>query len=160
MQAIPKHLRALLPALVAATLLLLLATGVDAQSTGSAADREAVRRAVLDYVEGFYEGDTTRLARSISPQVYKYGYARRGDAYVGMQMRFPEGFMGFAQGVREGRNRPPAGAPKEIVLFEVQDQTAAARLTAWWGTDYLLLGKEDGRWMITHVTWQSHPPRP
>lgn len=44
--------------------------------------------------------------------------------------------------------------------FEVQDQTAAAKLTASWGTDYLPLGKQDGRWMITHVTWQSHPPRP
>jgi len=29
------------------------------------ADRDAVRSAVLDYVEGFYEGDTTRLNRSV-----------------------------------------------------------------------------------------------
>jgi hypothetical protein len=39
----------------------------------------------------------------------------------------------------------------------VQDQTAAAKLTASWGTDYLLLGKFDGTWMITSVIWQSLP---
>ena len=33
----------------------------------------------------------------------------------------------------------------------MQDQTASAKLTAWWGTDYLLLGKYDGRWMISSV---------
>lgn len=121
-------------------------------------DRDGVRRAVLDYVEGFYEGDTIKLGRSIAPNVFKYGYSRRDTGYVGMQMQFPAGFMSFARGVREGRNLPPANAPKEITLFDVQDQTASAKLVAWWGTDYLLLAKQNGRWMITHVLWQSAPP--
>ncbi|HEX2716302.1 MAG TPA: nuclear transport factor 2 family protein, partial [Gemmatimonadaceae bacterium] len=58
-------------------------------------------------------------------------------------------------------NRPVApNAPKEIVLLDVLDQTAVAKLTARWGTDYLLLAKgEDGRWQITHVLWQSPPRR-
>lgn len=44
-------------------------------------------------------------------------------------------------------------------MYDVQDQTASAKLTAWWGTDYLLLAKEKGRWMIIAVLWQSPPPR-
>jgi hypothetical protein len=133
-------------------------------AAGAAADdREAVRLAVLDYVEGFYEGDTTRLVRSVWPEVRKWGYGRRGQgaeaAYRGMAMSFPDGFMGYARGVREGRTRTPAGAPKEIAVFDVQDQTASAKLTAWWGIDYLLLAKEQGRWMITHVLWQASPPK-
>jgi hypothetical protein len=124
------------------------------------ADSAGVRRAVLDYVEGFYEGDTAKLARSVWPEVRKYGYARAaGGAYRGMAMSFPAGFMGYANGVRAGRGGPPAGAPKEIAVFDVQDQTASAKLTAWWGTDYLLLARENGRWMITHVLWQSPPPK-
>jgi hypothetical protein len=124
---------------------------------GKPADRDGVRSAVLDYVEGFYLGDTTRFVRSVAPNVYKYGYSMRGDAYVGSQMQYA-GFMSFANGVKAGRNLPPANAPKDIVLFDVQDQTASAKLTAWWGTDYLLLAKQDGRWVITHVMWQSPPP--
>ena len=142
-----------------ATSLVLFAGDASAQSTLLIEDTAKVRRAVLDYVEGFYEGDTTKLVRSISPSVYKYGYGRRADGYVGMQMQFPAGFIGFAKGVQAGRNLPPANAPKDIVLFEVLDQTASAKLTAWWGIDYLLLAKENGKWMITHVLWQSTPPK-
>lgn len=134
-----------------------LSAGTAAAQQGN--DREQVRQAVLDYVEGFYQGDSTRLVRSVSPEVRKNGYWRASpdSAYRPSAMPYPA-FMRFAAGVRAGRNLPPAGAPKEIVLFDVQDQTASAKLTAWWGTDYLLLGRENGRWMITHVLWQSPPP--
>jgi len=124
------------------------------------ADREAVRAAVLDYVEGFYEGDTVRLVRSVWPEVRKYGYWRsKPDAsYAGEAMPFPD-FMSYANRIKSGASKTPAGAPKDITVFDVQDQTASAKLTAWWGTDYLLLAKEKGRWMIIQVLWQSPPPK-
>jgi hypothetical protein len=46
-----------------------------------------------------------------------------------------------------------------VELLEVQDHTAAARVSAYWGSDYVLVGKYDGRWMISHVLWQSPPPK-
>ena len=64
----------------------------------------------------------------------------------------------YANNVKRNNRPAPGTAPKEIELLDVQDQTAAAKLTAWWGTDYLLLAKYDGRWMIVHVLWQT-PPR-
>ena len=144
-----------------ALILFALATLSQSALAQGGSDREAVRLAVLDYVEGFYEGDTTRLVRSVWPQVRKYGYWRpRPDtAFTGDAMPFAA-FMTYANGVRAGRNRTPAGAPKEITIYDVQDQTASAKLTAWWGTDYLLLAKESGRWMIIAVVWQSPPPKP
>lgn len=144
--------------------LLLLPAALQAQTNdavpgvGTAEDRAAVIAAANDYIEGFYQGDTTRLIRSVAKDVHKYGYSRRPDGYVGMQMPYPA-FLSFAEGVRNGRNTPPAGAPKEVQLFEVQDQTANVKVTAWWGIDYLLLAKRDGKWMITHVIWQSPPPK-
>jgi len=126
----------------------------------SPADREGVRLAVLDYVEGFYDGDTARLVRSVSPDVRKYGYYKSapGAAYTGEAMPFP-GFMSYANRIKSGRSKTPAGAPKEIVVYDVQDQTASAKLTAWWGTDYLLLAREQGRWTILHVLWQGPPAK-
>lgn len=137
-------------------LFLLLAAPLTAQGT---ADREGVRLAVLDYVEGFYEGDTAKLVRSIRPEVTKFGYWVPKDSatYVGEAMPWSE-FLSYARGIKE-KNRPaPPTAPKEITIFDVQDQTASAKLVAWWGTDYLLLGKYGGRWMIRQVLWQA-PPR-
>lgn len=124
-----------------------------------AADRDGVRRAVLDYVEGFYEGDTAKLVRSVHPEVQKYGFwiPRDSTRYSGEPMPWPE-FLAFARRVRERGTPAPADAPKEILVYDVQDQTASAKLTAWWGTDYLLLAKHNDRWMVRMVLWQS-PPR-
>ena len=58
--------------------------------------------------------------------------------------------------MRVGAGR--VGVTERLLIFDVQDQTASAKLTAWWGTDYLLLAKQKGRWMILDVLWQS-PPR-
>ena len=141
--------------------LFLVATplGVSSAQTSNA-DREGVRRAVLDYVEGFYEGDSTKHIRSIRPEVFKYGFYSPRDStrYQGMQMTWPA-FHNFTRNVRAGNRQTPANAPKNVVIFEVLDQTASAKLTAYWGVDYLLLAKYDGKWMVTHVLWQSPPKK-
>ena len=125
----------------------------------TSADREGVRHAVLDYVEGFYEGDTTKLVRSVHPDVTKYGYyAGKDSKYAGEAMPWPE-FLSYANGVKRRGKPTPTTAPKTIEVYDVLDQTAAAKLTAWWGTDYLLLAKYDGRWMIRQVLWQGPPPK-
>ena len=68
-------------------------------------------------------------------------------------------FLAYAARIRTGKSRTPPGAKREIALLDVQDQTASVKVTAWWGTDYLLLAKDKGRWKILHVLWQSPPPK-
>ena len=138
--------------------LLLIATTTSALGAQTP-EHEAVRRAALDYLDGFYTGDSTLHVRSVRPEVYKFGFSRDRETgeYRGSQMTWPR-FHAFTSRVRANNQQAPATAPKEVQIFEVLDQTASAKVTAWWGIDYLLLGKFDGRWMITHVLWQSPPP--
>ena len=145
-------LRAALTALTVAATLLGAGGALEAQ----ASDEAGVRRAALDYLEGFYEGSDEKLRRSIHPEVDKFGFARSApdQEYRRVPMSYEQMFQ-FAEGVRNGRGAPPEGAPKEVVLLDVQDQTAVAKVRAWWGTDYLQMAKYDGRWMIVHVLWQS-----
>ena len=120
-----------------------------------------MKRAVLDYVEGFYEGDTAKIIRSFRPDVYKYGfdYVEKERKYEGELMRYDE-IVAYARRFRErGRKTPPTAA-KVVDLLDVQDQIASAKLTAWWGIDYVLLAKYDGRWMISSIMWQGMPPKP
>jgi hypothetical protein len=124
-----------------------------------AADREAVRRAALDYLEGFYEGDSVKFTRAVRPEFYKFGfyYVPDSSRYLTERMSWGEALDYIRR--FKARNRPtPASAPKSVAILEVNDVTASAKVTAWWGIDYLLLGKYDGRWMISHVLWQSPPP--
>jgi hypothetical protein len=136
-----------------------VALGAPAASAQTAADREGVRQAVLDYVEGFYLGDSTRFLRSVRPEVDKFGFWRDDGAWKSGRFPWPR-FFDFARRVKAGEQRTPPNAPKDIVLLDVQDQTAAAKLTAYWGTDYFLLAKYDGRWMIRHILWQTLPASP
>jgi hypothetical protein len=144
---------------LAITVVLALPAAAGGQT--ATADREAVQRAALDYLEGFYEGDSTKHIRSIHPSVYKYGFFYRANEsrYNGSQMRW-EGFHAYTRNVRSTGERAPANAPKEVLVFEVLDQTASVKVTAFWGIDYLLLAKFDGKWMITHVLWQTPPRAP
>ena len=129
--------------------------GLAQDKATAAADRAAVVRAATDYLEGFYEGDTAKLARSIRADMSKYGFWTDTTGRVsGERMTFAEA-IDYGKKVK-ARNRPvPANWPKEVTVFEVQDQTASAKVTAWWGTDYLLLGKYDGKWMISDILWQG-----
>lgn len=139
--------------------LALAAFGSPAHGQETGADEAGVRRAALDYLEGFYEGDDAKLRRSVHPQVDKFGFARSGPEgpYRRVPMSFDEMFA-FTESVRNGRNLPPEGAPREVSVLDVQDQIAVAKVTAWWGSDYLQMARYDGRWKIVHVLWQSPPP--
>lgn len=141
------------------SLAMLLAIPMTAQSQ-EGADKEAVRQAVLDYVEGIYNVEPARIERSVHPDLAKLGFSRRrAETAYG-----PGSKMTFAQLVdiaktynKEGRL--PKDAPKEIVIYEVLDQTATVKLTAVWGIDYMHLAKFDGQWKIVNVLWQSHPKK-
>lgn len=116
----------------------------------------AVERALLDYIEGFYEGDTSKIIRGVLPDVTKYGYWKNKETgeYGGEPMSFAE-MKAYAKRVKEKGKFARPDAPKKVEIFEVQDQTASGKVTAWWGTDYILLGKYDGDWKIVHVLWQG-----
>ena len=119
-------------------------------------EKTDVQRAMLDYIEGFYEGDTMKITRSISPEVVKYGYWKdnKTGLYAGEPMSYKE-MIAFAVRVKTNNRQQPATAVKKTEVYEVQDQTASGKVTAWWGTDYILLAKTNNKWMIRAVLWQG-----
>lgn len=133
---------------------LLLALPSFAQS-----DREGVYNAVLDYVEGFYNVEPERFDKSLSKDMVKYGYWMNPEGeYLGSPMNFDQAVRLASQWNVGNQQGIDADSPKEIVVMDVLDKTAVAKLTAVWGIDYFQLEKNDGVWQIRHVIWQSHPP--
>jgi hypothetical protein len=141
-------------------------TGGKAQSTDppsaktsfATADRAAVRQAALDYVEALYEIDSTRIMRSVHPDLRKYGYYKRDGSYRSTPMTYQQ-LRDLATRWNEEQKRvDPDSAVKEAVVFEVLDKTASAKVVAHWGVDYMHLVKVDGTWKIRQVLWQSPPP--
>ncbi|MCA1565117.1 MAG: nuclear transport factor 2 family protein [Acidobacteria bacterium] len=137
--------------------LALLPASIAAQQQGADAEREAVKQAVLDYVEGIYTVDASRIERSVHPELAKRGFfVKRGEtAYSSDVMTFQQ-LVELAKTYNKN-GRVPKDAPKEVVIFDVSDQTASAKLTAVWGIDYIHLAKYDGKWKFVNVLWQTPP---
>ncbi|MDQ3134462.1 MAG: nuclear transport factor 2 family protein [Acidobacteriota bacterium] len=137
-------------------LVLVLPLAAGAQSVD---EKEMVRQAVLDYVEGIYEVTPARVERSVHPELTKRGFfVKKGETTYNPHV------MTFQQLVDLSKTFNKDGhvakdAPKEVVVFDVSDQTASAKLTAVWGIDYFHLAKYEGKWKIVNVMWQTHPKR-
>ena len=120
-------------------------------------DKQKVERACLDYIEGFYEADTVKLLRSIQPRLYKIGfYQGNGDKdYTYSKMTMEEALFYARKDISENRRMGKPDSPKKVVVLDLMKVTAAAKVTALWGTDYLLLSKQGGKWMIEEVIWEG-----
>jgi hypothetical protein len=120
-------------------------------------DVAAVERAAYDYIDAIYRSDPARIERSVHPGLAKVGY------YTNRQRAWEESPMTYAQLLEVARTWNRDGttlrsdAPREVVIYEVLDRTASAKVIAQWGIDYLQLVKYDDGWKIRNILWQQHP---
>ncbi|HUR64916.1 MAG TPA: nuclear transport factor 2 family protein [Chitinophagaceae bacterium] len=136
--------------------LLLLILFLAKQGFSQSGESEKIQRACLDYIEGFYEGDTTKLIRSLKPTLYKIGYWKNKEGKYDFdgQMTYRQA-IDYAKRVAEKKNFAKPGAPKQVELLNIGNTIAAAKVTAWWGIDYILLAKQDDVWKIEQVLWEG-----
>lgn len=130
---------------------------IESKATGQ--DKSAVERAGLNYIEGFYEGDSSKLRASLKPTLFKFGYGlskKTGEYYDGWKMTYEEA-IAFADRVKEEGDFAKPDAPKKVEVLGVMTKIAAVKITAWWGVDYMLLVKDGDKWMIEQVLWASLP---
>jgi CubicO group peptidase (beta-lactamase class C family) len=120
-------------------------------------DIEKIKNTCLNYIEGFYEGDTSKLIRSLKPSLYKTGYwknKKTGKYESEGLMLFGEA-MKYAKDVFTKKEFPKSSSPKIVQVLDISNYTASAKVTAWWGTDYLLLSKDTENWIIEEVLWEG-----
>ena len=126
--------------------------------TQAAQDREAVRQAGLDYVEGIYNVQPERIERSVHPSLVKRGFYKKDASapYVEMPMTYDQLVNLSRTWNKDGKRNTTI---KNVEVLDLLDQTAVVKVTASWGIDHMLLGKYDGKWKISLIQWQSHPPK-
>jgi hypothetical protein len=150
----------MLRALGAVALLSLSAFALAAFRAPASTEREAIERAVKDYVEALYQVKPELVERSVHPALEKMGLYRPDDS---KEYRLP-GVMTFEQlralaGSWNADGAQGADLTYEVEVLDALDVTASAKLSAKWGVDYMHLVKSEGRWKILQILWQSHPPK-
>jgi len=120
-------------------------------------DTGLVKKAALNYIEGFYEGNTDKLSSCLVPTLHKFGFwkKRGSDTYENAGFMTFKGAITFAKNVRDKKTFPKPDAPKGVEVLDVLDKIAITKITAWWGVDYALLAKNDGKWMIRQILWEG-----
>ena len=122
--------------------------------TGS--DAEQIKQAALDYIEGWYEGDATRMERALHPELAKriVRTDQRGRSNLGQM-----GAMTLVQFTRMNNDRkvPKDKQQKDVTVLDVFGNAASAKVIATDWVDYLHLAKWNGRWVIVNVLWEMKP---
>ena len=119
-------------------------------------DRKAVEMAVLDYVEGLYLVQPERIERSVSKNLSKVGYVKSESGYREVPRSYEQLYRNSSR-YNAGGQVDPKTAPKKIEILDLLDQIAVVKLSAAWGIDYLNLARQDGRWKVVNVLWQTYP---
>ena len=126
-------------------------------ASSDAQEKEKIERACLNYIEGFYEGDTSKLIAALKPSLYKIGYWKNKNTGIyefDEQMTWRQA-LDYAKGVMAKKNFTKADAPKKVEVLDIMNSIASAKVTAWWGVDYILLSKQGDQWMIEEVLWEG-----
>lgn len=146
------------PMLLRATILALTLTALAHRPARaqSAADSAAIRATALDYVEGWYTGDATRMERALSADLAKR--IVYSDS-TGRSRLSQMSAMGLVQGTRAGggKDTPADRQEKEIRILDIFGNAASARTTMSGWVDYMHLAKFNRRWVIVNVLWELKP---
>jgi hypothetical protein len=120
------------------------------------ADRNGVRQAALDYIEGAYSGDADRMTRALHPELTKVlpmRHPQTGDLFlVGM------GASQLIEGVRAQLGMVPEGGREiEVTVYDVERDLATVKVYSVRYIDHLQLAKTNGEWKIVNVLWVMNP---
>ena len=120
-------------------------------------EKKGVIKACNNYIEGFYEGDTNKLKESLQPTLNKFGFWKNKDTNVYEQLPHMsyEKAIAYAKRVFDSKNFAKEDAPKKVEVYDIGHSIASAKITAWWGIDYILLSKRGDKWMIEQVIWEG-----
>ena len=120
-------------------------------------DKAQIEATLNNYIDGFYQGDTLKLKAALKPRLYKFGYLKDKEtgAYKYYQHLSYENALKLAQTLKDqGRTRDETKM-RSVKVLEISNHIAAAKVTAAWGLDYVLLSKDDGKWLIEEVIWEG-----
>ena len=120
-------------------------------------DQAQIETTLNNYIDAFYKGDTTKLKEAIKPRLNKFGYWKNKEtgAYEYYAHMSYDKAMDFVQRMKdEGRSRDE-NEIRTVEVLDIGNHVASAKVIANWGIDYVLLSKDDDKWMIEQVIWEG-----
>jgi len=118
-------------------------------------DYEAIKKASLDYIEGWYEGDAERMARALHPDLAKRGiFVDKNTGKIAMRH---VGAADMVKYTKAGAGKSPEKKDKvKLTVLDVYKNTACVKIVSPDYVDYLHLARYKDGWAIMNVLWEMN----
>lgn len=118
-------------------------------------DTAAIKTAALDYVEGFFTADSSRLAKAMSPELTKRIIDNRSGSSKLMTIGLKE-LIGYTKMGKMPDKNPSEPFKAKVDIYDITSGIALAKVSTNKMPeffDYIQVGKMNGEWKIVNVLW-------
>jgi hypothetical protein len=122
-------------------------------------DEAAIKRAALDYIEGWYEGNAERMERALHPDLAKR--IVHTDPESGRSRLEQMSAMTLVQYTKAayGKNTPKEERQMDVTILDKYENVASVKIVATAWIDYLHVARYNGEWKIVNVLWELKPKK-
>jgi hypothetical protein len=118
-------------------------------------DEGAIRDVVLDYFEGWFEGDPVRMERALHPELAKRRLGGDDEAAGSLDSTTTQEMIdATARGVGKTRLLPGQDPEIEIDIEDVYDTIASVTVRSAVYREYVHLARTRSGWKIVNTIWQ------
>ena len=120
-------------------------------------EKQAIRQAVLDYIESQEQVLPDRMGRSLDPELAKrtYWLNSGGEEYI-LNTDY-ETMLKVAASYNKNGDKFSSRPKKDIDIYDIDQRVASVKLTVDDWIDYMHLYKnQQGQWKVINVLWQYH----
>ena len=112
-----------------------------------------IERTALDYIEGWFDGDASRMERALHPELAKRSLQHRKDGSEELEtITAREMIEDTASG--QGKSQAVGDLGIEVTVDRVIGDSATATVDSAIYVDYLQLVHTVAGWKIVNVLWQ------
>lgn len=126
------------------------------QSENQAQEKEAITKAALDYIEGWFEGNAERMDRALHSRLAKRMVVPNPQGGPERFIDLTKDQMVEATGKGGGKAVAPEKRAVKVTVLDIYRGIASVRVDSVAYIDYLHLAKSEGGWKIVNVLWANN----
>lgn len=121
------------------------------------ADSAGIRVAALDYIQGWYTGDASRMRRALHPELAKRIVETDPKSHQSVLSQMGAEKLVEYTRAGGGQKTPLDRRQADVTILDIYQGAASAKIIATDWIDYLHLARWNGRWVIVNVLWEFKP---
>lgn len=118
-------------------------------------DSLKIKNCSLDYIEGWYSGDTARMDKALHPDLVKMQLAGLKQTNGIVINSVSKSNMIEYTKAGFGKATPKEKLKNEVIILDIYEDLASVKLISFDYVDYLQLIKYNGEWKILTVLWKT-----